>query len=266
VARWERYGAVREKVLIITGATGIGAVTARMARSEGARVLLAGRDEVSCFELAAEIGAECWIGDLLERNAAESILAHCLSRFGRVDGLFNVAGLSGRRFGDGPVHECGDEGWEVTVANNLTATFRMCRAVVGRMLEQEPSPGGARGSILNMASVLADSPEPRHFATHAYAAGKGGIIALSRSMAAYYAPHKIRVNVISPGLVLTPTSEPSQASKGLREFLLRKQPLTEGMIEAADVARTALFLLSDDARAITAETVRVDAGWSVAGV
>jgi NAD(P)-dependent dehydrogenase (short-subunit alcohol dehydrogenase family) len=257
---------LEKKALIITGTTGIGAATARMAAAEGARLLVAGRDEVSCFELGAETGAECWVGDLLESGAAESILAHCLSKFGRVDGLFNVAGLSGRRFGDGPVHECSDEGWDLTLANNLTTMFRMCRAVVGRMLVQEPAENGLRGAILNMGSVSAVSPEPRHFATHAYAAGKGAVIAMSRSMAAYYAPHRIRVNVIAPGLVRTPMSERAQGSREVMEFMTRKQPLTAGMVEAEDVARAALFLLSDDSRTITGDMVKVDAGWSVSGV
>jgi NAD(P)-dependent dehydrogenase (short-subunit alcohol dehydrogenase family) len=254
------------KALIITGTTGIGAATARLARAEGADVLVAGRDEESCFSLGAEIGCECWVGDLLEKNAADGILSQCLSKFGRVDGLFNVAGLSGRRFGDGPVHECADDGWEVTMANNLTTMFRMCRAVLRRMLQQEPAENGIRGAILNMGSVLAESPEPRHFATHAYAAGKGAAIAMSRSMAAYYAPHKIRVNVIAPGLVRTPMSQRAQENLEVRQFIEKKQPLAGGMVEAEDVARTALFLLSDDARAITGDVITVDAGWSVTGV
>jgi len=259
-------GRLENKALIITGTTGIGAATARMAAAEGARVLVASRDEESCFDLGAATGAECWVGDLLEPNAAESILTHCLSKFGRVDGLFNVAGLSGRRFGDGPVHECSDEGWELTLANNLTTMFRMCRAVVGRMLVQEPDANGIRGAILNMGSISAESPEPRHFATHAYAAGKGAVTAMSRSMAAYYAPYRIRVNVLAPGLVRTPMSQRAQDSKEVLEFMTRKQPLTGGMVEAEDVARAALFLLGDDARTITGDVVKVDAGWSVSGV
>jgi NAD(P)-dependent dehydrogenase (short-subunit alcohol dehydrogenase family) len=254
------------KALIVTGSTGIGAAAARLARDEGAHVLVASRDEESCFGLGMEIGCECWVGDLLERNAAESVLSLCLSKWARVDGLFNVAGLSGRRFGDAPVHECSDEGWEMTMANNLTTMFRMCRAVVLRMMEQTPDPDGMRGAILNMGSVLAGSPEPRHFATHAYAAGKGAAIAMSRSMAAYYAPHKIRVNVIAPGLVRTPMSQRAQGSPELLEFIGKKQPLTEGMAEPEDVARAALFLLSGDARAISGEVLAVDGGWSVTGV
>jgi NAD(P)-dependent dehydrogenase (short-subunit alcohol dehydrogenase family) len=133
------------------------------------------------------------------------------------------------------------------------------------MLQQEPGPNGIRGAILNMGSVLSESPEPRHFATHAYAAAKGGVVALSRSMAAYYAPHKIRVNVIAPGLVRTPLSERSEANPELAQFLKNKQPLAEGLIDALEVARAALFLLSDEARAISGDLLRLDAGWSMTG-
>ena len=152
------------------------------------------------------------------------------------------------------------------MANNLTTMFRMCRAVVGRMLEQEPTASGIRGSVLNMGSVLALVPEPRNFATHAYAAGKGAVISLSRSMAAHYAQQKIRVNVIAPGLVRTPMSERAQGSQELLEFIRKKQPLADGMVDAEEVARTALFLLSDEARGITGDVITVDAGWSVTGV
>jgi NAD(P)-dependent dehydrogenase (short-subunit alcohol dehydrogenase family) len=253
------------KAVIITGSTGIGAATARLAAAQGARLLIATADEVSGFELAAELAAECWAGDLTRRDSATSILAQCLSKFGRLDALFNVAGLSGRRFGDGPVHEVDEAGWETTVAQNLTITMRMCRVAIGRMLEQSAHDDGSRGAIVNMGSVLAQSPEPRHFATHAYAAAKGAIEAMSRSMAAYYAPHGIRVNVLAPGLVGTPAGERTQAATGLADFLRKKQPLTGGMIDVEDIARAALFLLSDSSRAITGQTLAVDAAWSLTG-
>jgi NAD(P)-dependent dehydrogenase (short-subunit alcohol dehydrogenase family) len=256
---------LRDKVLIVTGSTGIAAAAVRQAAEAGARVVVASGDREPAWELAAETGAECWVGDLTSRGAADSVLSQCLSRFARVDALFNAAGLSGRRFGDGPVHECSDDGWELTLAHNLTITFQMCRAVTGRMLQQEVAEDGIRGAIVNMGSVLADAPEPRHFATHAYAAAKGAIAAMTRSMAAYYAPHKIRVNAIAPGLVRTPASERASAGE-LDQFLRKKQPLSGGMIEAEDAARAALFLLSGDARPITGEVLAVDGGWRITGV
>jgi NAD(P)-dependent dehydrogenase (short-subunit alcohol dehydrogenase family) len=253
------------KVVIITGSTGIGAATARLAAAQGARLLLATSDEITGFELAAELAAECWAGDLTRHESAASILGQCLSKFGRLDALFNVAGMSGRRFGDGPVHEIDDAGWETTIAHNLTITLRMCRAAIGRMLEQSPSESGLRGAIVNMGSVLVGSPEPRHFATHAYAAARGAVEAMSRSMAAYYAPHGIRVNVLAPGLARTPAGERTQAVTGLAEFVRKKQPLTSGMIDVEDIARVALFLLGDSSHAVTGQTLAVDAGWSLTG-
>jgi NAD(P)-dependent dehydrogenase (short-subunit alcohol dehydrogenase family) len=174
--------------------------------------------------------------------------------------------LSGRRFGDGPVHECTDEGWELTLARNLDVTFRMCRAVLGRMLQQAVPEDGVRGAILNTGSVLTDAPESRHFAHHAYTAAKGAVVAMSRAMAAYYAPHQIRVNVLAPGFVRTPASAPVRGENEIGEFIRKKQPLTGGLVDAGDAARAAIFLLSSDARSITGEVVSVDAGWRVTGV
>jgi NAD(P)-dependent dehydrogenase (short-subunit alcohol dehydrogenase family) len=256
--------AMDSKTLIVTGSTGIAAATVRLASVEGARVLIATGEEESGFELAAEAGAECWVGELAAPTAGASVVAQCLSKFGRVDALFNAAGLSGRRFGDGPAHECTDEGWETTFARNLNATFYMCRAVVGRMMQQAPGPDGLRDAILNTGSVLAFEPEPRHFATHAYAAAKGAVVAMSRSMAAYYAPHKISVNVISPGLVRTPASERAMDLK-LAEFIAKKQPLAGSAVDAMDVARAAIFLLTGGC-SITGENLTVDAGWGVSGL
>ena len=129
-----------------------------------------------------------------------------MSRFGRLDGLFNVAGISGRRFGDGPVHECTEEGWAITIKTNLTTQYRMCREAI-RIMMSQPIPGnGQRGVILNMSSILGIDPQPQHFDTVAYAASKGAIVAMSRTIAASYAKHKIRVNVIAPSLVRTPMS------------------------------------------------------------
>jgi NAD(P)-dependent dehydrogenase (short-subunit alcohol dehydrogenase family) len=252
---------VHEKVVIITGSTGIGAAAARLAAARGARLVVASSDEMSCWELAAETGAECWTGDLRSPHSAESILAQCLSRFGRVDGVFNVAGLAGRRFGDGPLHEITDSGWEDALSHNLGIAFRMCRAAVNRMLDQSPAEDGQRGAIVNLGSVLVESPDSRHFATHAYAAAKGAVAAMTRSMAAQYAAQGIRVNAVVPGIVGTPASERTAATQELQDFLRRKQPVSAGTIPAEDIARAALFLLSSDSRAITGELLTVDAGW-----
>ena len=257
---------LRDKVLIITGSSGIAAAAARLAAAAGAHLVLASSDGQSVGELAAETGAECWTGDLARPASADSVLSQCLAKFGRVDGLLQAAGMSGRRYGDGPVHECTDEGWDLAMAHNLKPVFQMCRAVACRMLQQATGEYGVSGAIVNVGSVLAESPEPRHFATHAYAAAKGAVAALSRSMAAYYAPHGIRVNVVAPGLARTPASEGALGDAELAAFLTKKQSLIGGMADAAEVAGMALFLLSGEARSITGQVIAVDGGWSVTGV
>lgn len=250
-----------DNVLLITGASGIAEATALLAGRESYRVFIAGLDELQCRDLSARIdGSGYFIGDLREASAAEGALSGCLKHFGRVDAVFNVAGGSGRRFGDGPVHECSVEGWDKTLEANAKPTFLMCRAAVRHWLE-----AGRDGAILNMASVLAFSPEPQHFATHAYAASKGAIISMSRAMAAQYAPKGIRVNVIAPALVKTPMSERAQTDPEIVEFIRQKQPLSGGFLEAAEVAETALFLLGERSRHLTGQVVAVDGGWTVTG-
>ena len=259
---------LQNKVCLITGASGIAAATAVLATQAGARIFFAADVEEQCQALSESlrgIGAESDFHTANLSLPAEAAITveKCLTRFGHIDALFNVAGKSGRRFGDGPVHECTDEGWQMTMNANVTTTFLMCREVVRVMLERSPAENGQRGSILNMSSVLAFSPEREHFASHAYAAGKGAIISLTKSMAAYYAPLKIRVNAIAPGLTRTPMSARAQSNQAILDLMRTKQPLSEDLIEAEDVAHAALFLLSDEARYITGEVLTVDAGWRV---
>lgn len=253
---------------LVTGSTGIAAATIKLAAREGNAVFFVSRDEASCRALAEELQADnqpCGfhVADLTEPEAVAEAVAACLAQFGRIDALFNVAGISGRRFGDGPVHECSVEGWQTTFDNNAKTTFLTCREVVNQMLRQPLGENGQRGSIVNMASVLAISPEAGHFATHAYAASKGAIISLTRAMAAYYAPHKIRVNAVAPGLVRTPMSARAQNDPAILELMKTKQPLAEDLIAAEDVAQSALFLLGDGARNITGQILTVDGGWRV---
>lgn len=256
------------KTYLITGSTGIAAATIKLAAREGHSVFFISRDEESCRALAEEIRAsnrpcDFHVADLTIPEAVAEAVEACVGRFGRLDALFNVAGISGRRFGDGPIHECSVEGWDTTFDNNAKTTFLMCRAVVNQMLRQAINENGSRGAIVNMASVLALAPEAAHFATHAYAASKGAIISLTRAMAAYYAQHKIRVNAVAPGLVRTPMSARAQNDPAILELMKTKQPLSEDLIEAEDVAQAALFLLGDGARNVTGEVLAVDAGWGV---
>jgi NAD(P)-dependent dehydrogenase (short-subunit alcohol dehydrogenase family) len=249
------------KAVLITGSTGIAAATATLAVGAGARVFVTSRTPEHGEELARKIGCRFFAADLKEPGAAQAVV----DQVGPIDALFNVAGVSGRKWGDGPLHECTPEGWDATLDSNVKSMFLMCKAALGRMMGQPVAPNGLRGTILNMASVLGFAPQAQHFATHAYAASKGAILGMSRSMAAYYAPLKIRVNAIAPALVRTPMSLRAQGDPEILGLLKTKQPLTEGLIEAEEVARAALFLLGDDSRRITGDTLLVDAGWSVSG-
>ena len=201
------------KTYLITAASGIGAETAKLLAQnpqddEATQLFIAGRHEEKCVALARELRslgavAEYLVGDLTDAAAAPALVARCVSRFGRLDGVFNVAGISGKSYGDGPIHECTEEGWAVTLNTNATTQYRMCREAVRVMLSQAVGANGQRGVILNMASILGIDPEPKYFDTVGYAASKGAILAMSRAMAASYAGSKIRVNAIAPALVRT---------------------------------------------------------------
>src|SRR4051812_29821205 len=254
-------GEILTKALLITGATGIAEATALAAAARGDSIFIVSRTEEHCRDLCARLPQAAYYRcDLRDEMAVAAAFDACLHQFGAVDAVFNVAGISGRSFGDGPLHECSVEGWDITLDTNVRSMFLMCRAALRYWLQ-----AARPGVILNMGSVLAFSPEARHFSTHAYAASKGAVVSMSRAMAAYYAPHKVRVNVIAPGLVRTPMSARAQSDATLLEFMAHKQPLSQGLLDAADVAATALFLLGDDSRHMTGQVVGIDGGWAVSG-
>ncbi|MBL9139331.1 MAG: SDR family oxidoreductase [Verrucomicrobiales bacterium] len=256
------------RVWLIAGTTGIAAATAQLAAAQGVQVFLTGRKAEHGEPLRDSLrqcGVKCEFlaADLTDPSASDRIVAECVEAFGTIDGAFLVAGISGRRFGDGPAHECTPEGWDAVMNTNGRGLFLLCGAVLRQMLRQPIGPNGLRGSILNMASVLAWSPSPHYFATHAYAASKAAIIGFSRAMAAHYAPERIRINVIAPALVRTPMSQRAQQDSQILDFMKTKQPLVGDLLNAEHVARAALFLLGDDASAITGDVLTVDGGWCV---
>ncbi len=261
---------VRSEVWLIAGTTGIAATTAELAAAAGhARAFcLVGRDPAHGHALRDRLrslgaDAEFVPADLSTPDAGENIVRSCVDAFGRVDAAFNVAGISGRRFGDGPAHECTAAGWDAVMDTNARGLFLLCGALLRQMLSQPPRADGLRGSILNMASVLGWSPSPHYFATHAYAASKAAILGFSRAMAAHYAPERIRINVIAPALVRTPMSQRAQQDPRILDFMKSKQPLVGDLLSAEHVARAALFLLGPDAAAITGDVLTVDGGWCV---
>lgn len=257
-----------ERVILVTGASGIAAAGARLFASQGAPVFIASRTGEKCAALASEItsaGGTCdWAqADLTVEDEADAAVAACLDRFDRIDGLFAVAGGSGRRFGDGPIHEVPLEGWEETFRLNGHPAFLAARNTVRAMRSQVPNESGTRGSIVIVSSVLAAHPVPSHFATHAYAAVKGAELSLTTAMASYYASDGIRVNAIAPGLIRTPMAERAAEDPVIVAYAARKQPLAGGLIEADEVAAAGSFLLSDQSRQITGQVLAVDGGWSV---
>lgn len=260
-----------DRVCLVTGSTGIAAAAAIRFAAEGAPVFIVSRTADHARELAARIvaggGSAGWAAaDLTDEAAVDRAVGTCVAQFGRIDGLFSVAGGSGRRFGDGPIHTVGRDAWDRTLELNLTTQALVCRSVVGRMRAQDPNGSGTRGSILLMGSVTATDPAPEFFATHAYAAAKGAINSLMTTMAAAYLPDRIRVNVVAPGLTLTPMAQRAAGDAAIRAYGARKQPLAGEMMDPVEVAHAAVFLLADESRAITGQLLKVDGGWSVASI
>lgn len=247
------------KVALITGASGIAAATAQHFARQGIAVAALDRDADNLSALSGQVeNLQAIRRDLTEADAADDAVAEVLGRHGRLDVVVNVVGISGRRFGDGPVHACTDEGWDVVMDNNLTTTFRMCRAAL------KPMVAAGSGSIVNTASVLGYAPA-KLFATHAYAASKGAIIALTRTMAAYYADQGIRVNAVAPGLIETPMSLRAQGDETTRDYIRTRQPLTGTFGKADDVAEAIGFLALDHSQFVTGTVLEVAGGWGVAG-
>jgi NAD(P)-dependent dehydrogenase (short-subunit alcohol dehydrogenase family) len=247
--------------IVVTGAAGgIGAATCARLCAEGARVTAVDLAPAALGELKDRLpgtaAVELVAGDVTEAETAERATAAAQAVFGRVDGLVSVAGASGRRAGDGPVHECSEEGWAWTLQTNLTSQFLMARAALPRLIEA----GG--GSIVLLGSVLGLGGGGRNFATHAYAAAKAGTTGLARAMASYYATDGVRVNVVAPGLVATPMSHRAQESADVMEEIGERQPLG-GIAQPDEVAGTIAYLLSADAAHTTGAVITIDGGWLV---
>jgi NAD(P)-dependent dehydrogenase (short-subunit alcohol dehydrogenase family) len=246
------------EVLLVTGSSGIAAATARLWGTQDS-VFIVGVNAEQCRSLAAELPeADFSVADVRDEEAVRKSVAACVERFGKIDALFNMAGISARSLGDGPLHECATEAWDTVMNVNAKGTFLMCRAVLGTWTRHSQ-----QGVILNCGSVLAQRPQREHFATAGYAASKGAIEAMTLSAAAYYAPAGIRINVIAPGLVRTPMSARVQGDARVMEYVAHKQPLTRGLLAPEDIAKTACFLLRKGSSPITGQVITVDGGWTV---
>jgi len=248
-------------IVVVGGTSGLGLSAVRACVAAGAKVVAVGRDAVKAEAVRLEFGDAVRIlaADATEAGTTEAAIAAGIAAWGGFHGLYHVAGGSGRRRGDGPLHELSEEGWDHTLNINLRSVFLSNRAAV-RCLRAS----GATGSILNCGSVLGISPSPRFFSTHAYAAAKAAIIGLTRSAAAQYASEGIRFNVVAPGLVATPMSQRAQGDAQILDFVKTKQPLDGGRIgQPEDLDSAVVWLLSDSSRFVTGQVVAIDGGWSV---
>ncbi len=250
-----------KNIVVIGGTTGLGLSAAQALVKRGARVVVTGRNQESC-NLAQDQLSDSGLAicsDATMEGTAEEAIAICRSSWGQLHGLYHVAGGSGRKAGDGPLHEMTLSGWQTTFELNLTSAMLSNRAAIRTFLEQ-----GAGGAILNMGSVLGFSPSPEYFSTHAYAAAKSAIIGFSMSIASYYAKNNIRVNVVAPALVETPMAKRAAQDSTIQSFIRTKQPLDGGRIgQPNDLDGACCFLLSEEAGFITGQVLSVDGGWSI---
>ncbi|MDA1143217.1 MAG: SDR family oxidoreductase [Planctomycetota bacterium] len=248
-------------IVIIGGTAGLGLAAAEACVKSGAKVVVVGRRQENIDAAQNSLGDAGYAlqGDATDSTTGYKAIEVAIHKFGSFDGLYHVAGGSGRRMGDGPLHEITDEGWEFTLNLNLTSAFYSNRAAVQQFQIQ-----GNGGSILNMGSVLGSSPSPKYFATHAYAATKAAIEGFTKSCAAYYAKDKIRFNVLAPALFETPMAQRAAENEEIMSFISTKQPLDGGRIgQPEDTAQAAVYFLSGASKFVTGQVLYVDGGWSV---
>jgi NAD(P)-dependent dehydrogenase (short-subunit alcohol dehydrogenase family) len=247
--------------LIVGGTGGIGLASARRFLKEGARLVVSGQAGDSVDGL---IGATVLIADLADSEAMTGLVPRAVEILGgRLDILFHVAGLSGRKFGDGPLDACTDEGWDAVMDANARSVFLTNRAAVRQMRSQSLDAAGLRGSVLNTGSILATSPSPRLFNTFAYAASKGALRSMTLNAASTYAPDRIRFNLIEPALIDTPMSARAVGDPTILAYLRTKQPLSSGPGLPSDCAEAALYLCEPASRFLTGTILPIDGGWSL---
>src|SRR5258706_7423940 len=210
-------GQLQNKVVVVMGGTsGIGLSACKAFIAAGARLVAVGGDKETAAFAEKELGDAALVvtADATDSKAAPAAIQVALGNFKQFDALYHVAGGSGRRKGDGPLHELTDEGLEYTLNLNLCSVVYSNRAATRQFIKQETG-----GAILNLSSVLAFSPSPQFFNTHAYAAAKAAVIGLTKSAASYYSPAGIRFNVIAPAVVATPMSQRAQSDSAIMQVL-----------------------------------------------
>ena len=248
---------LKNKKAIVTGAaSGIGREIARLFASEGAKVVAADINEAGLNETCENSqDIEAVVTDVGNSQSVKNSFKSACSKLGGFDILVCAAGVVGSKYGDGPAGECREEAWDHVMNVNLKGVWRCSHYALPAMLES-----GA-GSIITFSSVTALCPPTEFFRSHAYITSKGGVITLTKCIAAYYGRQGIRANVIAPGMIDTSMSKRMQGIPEIMAYLEDRQPLGKlGM--PADPAAAALFLASDESRFITGIVLPVDGGWS----
>ena len=247
-------GRLEEKVAAITGAgSGIGRASALLFAEEGAQVIAADRDETAAMAVVEEIrsrggDATSVRTDVSDPEQVEAMVAAAVEIYGRLDVLFNNAGIQGEL---ATTADCTIENWEQVITINLRGVFLGMKYAIPQMLKR----GG--GVIINTASAAGLIAFP---GAPAYAAAKGGVLQLTRTAAIEYARQGIRVNAICPGAIWTPLMENLVAgNETMRKMMEAQEPLGRfGRPE--EIARMALFLASSEASFCTGAPFIVDGG------
>ncbi len=250
------------KVALITGGTvGIGLATAHAFVREGARVLIVGRDAAAGAATVATIAA-AWGADTIRYHQADvardedcaAAVAAAVAAFGGLTIVVANAAVGTRTIG-GTVESITPDEWELAYRTNLGGTVAICRAALPHL---RLAGGGAIVLTSSISALIGTTGRP----THAYAATKGAILALTRAMAVSYGPERIRVNALIPGLIRTRLTidlldDPERAARAVAGIPLGFAG------EPEDIAAAALFLASDEARFVTGATLVVDGGATV---
>jgi NAD(P)-dependent dehydrogenase (short-subunit alcohol dehydrogenase family) len=249
---------LKGEIALVTGSTaGIGKAVAVAFAREGARVLVTGRDGArggAVVEQITAAGAEAAFAaaDLADEHSCVPLVDAAVERLGGLTVLVNNAVASTVDDADGPVTELTDRGWQQMLRVNLTAPMWLARAAIPRMVE------AGHGSIINISSRAAERAS-RGLA--GYIASKGGLNALTRSIAVDYAEHNVRCNTISPGYVLNERRDADLSDE--RRKRLDGMHLTR-LGQASDVAHAAVYLASRESEFVTGVNLALDGGGSAA--
>lgn len=229
------------RLLITGGAAGIGRASAARARDEGAQVFILDRDAAVLQASADEIGCGAQVTDVRDEAAVNDAIAAAVARMGGLDGVVNAAGIMLR----GSIGDVDAATWRNVLEVNLTGPYLVLRAAMPYLLETEGP------AVVNIASGQALLPNSAD--RSAYSASKGGLLNLTRALAAELAP-RVRVNSVCPGLVDTTMADGVRRNTG--NYAMRRLASTD------EIASAILFLLSDEASYITGAALAVDGGRS----